>query len=153
MPIISPDDVGKVQTFLQDGLKDPVTIDLFSQKKSSLVVPGRQECEYCEETEELLGEVAALSDKITLNVHDLRDNPDAGAPYGIGPDMIPAFVLQGDNRGKVRYFGIPAGYEFTGFLQGLVDVSTGDTKLTPASKDELAKLPSDIHIRVFVTPT
>lgn len=153
MPIISPDDVGKIQTFLQDRLKEKVEVELFTEKKSQLVIPGRRECEYCAETEELLGEVAALSDKIDLKVHDLRDNPGAGQSAGISPDMAPAFILRGESRGNVRYFGIPAGYEFTGFLQDLAEVSSGETTLSQTAKDELAKLPGDVHIRVFVTPT
>jgi alkyl hydroperoxide reductase subunit AhpF len=153
MPIISADDVGKIQSFLQDQLKNKVEIDLFTQSKSQLVVPGRRECEYCEETRELLDEVAALTDKLDLKVHDLRNDPGAGQPYGISPDQVPALLLRGDNRGQVRYFGIPAGYEFSGFLQDLAEVSSGETKLSQTTKDELAKLPGDVHIRVFVTPT
>jgi len=151
--IIAPADATKIKTFLQDNLRDPVAIELFSQKKSPLVVPGRSECEYCEETEQLLGEVAEMSDKVRLTVHDVRATPDAGADYGIQPDMVPALVLRGENKGTLRYFGIPAGNEFTTFLYDLADVSTGSTKLSQPTKDELAKLPSDVHIRVFVTPT
>jgi alkyl hydroperoxide reductase subunit AhpF len=153
VPILGPDDAKKVQTFFQDNLRDPVTIDFFTQPKSALVVPGRQECEYCEETNELLSEVANLSDKIQLTVHDLRASPDAGLDLGIGPEMVPAFVLRGDNLGSVRYFGIPAGYEFTGFIQDIAAVSTGTTRLSPATQDALKQLPGDVHIRVFVTPT
>jgi alkyl hydroperoxide reductase subunit AhpF len=151
--IIAPADATKVKSFLQDNLRDPVTVELFSQKKSPLVVPGRTECEYCEETEQLLGEVAEMSDKVRLTVHDVRATPDAGAAYGIQPDMVPAIVLRGENKGTLRYFGIPAGYEFTGFLQNLADVSTGSTKLSEPTKEELTKLRADVHIRVFVTPT
>jgi alkyl hydroperoxide reductase subunit AhpF len=151
--IIAPADATKVKSFLQDNLRDPVTVELFSQKKSPLVVPGRTECEYCEETEQLLGEVAEMSDKVRLTVHDVRATPEAGAAYGIQPDMVPAIVLRGENKGTLRYFGIPAGYEFTGFLQNLADVSTGSTKLSEPTKEELTKLRADVHIRVFVTPT
>ncbi len=153
MAILSAADAAKVQAFFGDHLQDPVTIELFTEKKSLLVVPGRRECEYCAETEELLGEVAALSDKVNLVAHDLRASPDDGASHGITPDMVPAFVLSGGNRGKVRQFGIPAGYEFTSLIQDLADVSTGTTRLSQTTKEELAKLPGDVHIRVFVTTT
>lgn len=153
MAIISSADASKVQAFFNDNLQDPVTVELFSQKRSVLVVPGRHECEYCEETEQLLGEVAALSDKVGLTIHDLRADPDAGTALGIGPDLVPAIVLRGNNRGAVRYFGIPAGNEFTTILQSLVDVSTGATRLDDATRTALAGLASDVHIRVFVTPT
>lgn len=153
MALIGPADTEKVKSFFSDHLQDPVTIELFTQKRSPLVIPGRTECEYCEETEQLLGEVAALSDKIQLNVHDLREKPDAGQEFNIGPSLIPAMVFRGAGRGTSRFFGIPAGYEFTSLLQDLVDESTGTTKLSDATREQLATLPADVHIRVFVTPT
>jgi alkyl hydroperoxide reductase subunit AhpF len=153
VPFLSAADAAKVQTFFGDHLQDPVTIELFTEQKSMLYVPGRRECEYCAETEELLTEVAGLSDKVTLVVNDVRSAPDAAAAEGIASDMVPAFVLKGAGRGKLRFFGIPAGYEFSSLIQDVVDVSTGSTHLTQATKDELANLENDVHIRVFVTPT
>ena len=153
MALIGVADAAKVRTFFDDQMKDPVTIELFTQKRSLLVVPGRQECEYCDETEQLLGEVASLSDKIELRVHDLRAQPDAGAEFHINAKMIPASVIRGAGRGTSRFFGIPSGYEFMNLLQDLVDESTGTTKLSEATRFGLAGLASDVHIRVFVTPT
>jgi alkyl hydroperoxide reductase subunit AhpF len=153
VPFLSAADAAKVQTFFGDNLQDPVTIELFTEKKSMLYVPGRRECEYCAETEELLTEVAGLSDKVALVVNDVRSSPETAAAEGIVVDMLPAFVLKGAGRGRLRFFGIPAGYEFTSLIQDVVDVSTGVSHLTQATKDELANLSEDVHIRVFVTPT
>ena len=153
MAMLSAADAARVQTFFADHLQGPVTIDLFTQKKSLLLVPGRRECEYCAETEELLGEVAGLSDKFTVVAHDVREDPESGASQGIASNLVPAIVLNGGNRGRVRHFGMPAGYEFSSLVQDLVDVSTGETRLAQATKDELATIQSDVHIRVFVTPT
>jgi alkyl hydroperoxide reductase subunit AhpF len=153
LALISPVEAAKVADFFRERLPNPVTIDLFTEKKSLLFVPGRRECEYCEETEQLLGEVAALSDKIQLNVHDLRKDPGAGDPFGIETGMIPAYVLNGGARGTARFFGIPAGYEFASLLQDLADVSTSETTLSAMTKESLQSLTTDVHIRVFVTPT
>ena len=152
MAMIQPDDLAKIRTFFDSHLQDPVTLELYTQPSSKLVVPGQQECEYCEETEQLLREVADVSDKITLEVHDVRDNPDVGASRGISASDVPAYVLLGRNKGQVRYFGIPAGYEFAGFLNDIAEVSTGQTNLTQESVDQLVNLAADVHIRVFVTP-
>lgn len=152
MAMIQPDDLAKIRTFFESHLQDPVTVELYTQPRSPLIVPGQQECEYCEETEQLLREVADVSDKITLQVHNVRENPQAGAAYGIAPSDVPAFVLLGQNKGQVRFFGIPAGYEFVGFLNGIAEVSTGQTPLSQESVTDLAGLVSDVHIRVFVTP-
>jgi alkyl hydroperoxide reductase subunit AhpF len=153
VPILSAADAAKVESFFNDNLQGPVTIELYTERKSPLFVPGRRECEYCAETEELLGEVAKLSNLITLDVNDVRSLPDAGTDGVLPPDLTPAFVLKGANRGQVRYFGIPAGYEFSSLIQDVVDVSTGDTRLSQTTKDQLANLGADVHIRVFVTPT
>lgn len=153
MPFLSAADAAKVQSFFGDHLQDPVTIQLFTEKKSMLYVPGRRECEYCAETEELLTEVAGLSEKVELVVNDVRAAPESAAAEGITPDLLPAIVLKGAGRGKLRFFGIPAGYEFTSLIQDVVDASTGVTHLTEATKDALANLDEDVHIRVFVTPT
>jgi len=152
MAMIQPDDLSKIQTFFDSHLQDPVTIELYTQPKSRLMVPGQRECEYCEETEQLLREVADVSDKLTLDVHNVRENPQAGSAYGITADDVPAFVLVGQNKGRVRYYGIPAGYEFAGFLNCIAEVSSGTTPLSQSTVDQLANLSSDVHIRVFVTP-
>jgi hypothetical protein len=50
---------------LDKKLEGPVTLDLFIEPKSAIVVPGRPECELCQETRVLLEDVASLSDQIT----------------------------------------------------------------------------------------
>ncbi|MCH7577227.1 MAG: glutaredoxin, partial [Chloroflexi bacterium] len=44
----------------------PVKIDYFTQKELEIVLPGREPCAYCKPTREMLREVAALSDRISL---------------------------------------------------------------------------------------
>ncbi len=153
MTILSAADAAKVQTFFGEHMQDPVTIELFTEKKSMLYVPGRRDCETCAETEELLNEVAGLSDKITLVVNNVRESPESALAEGIAPNLLPAFVVKGAGRGKVRFFGVPGGYEFSSLIQDVVDVSGGVTRLNQTTKEELAKLEDDVHIRVFVTPT
>ncbi|HVC31981.1 MAG TPA: hypothetical protein VNL16_00560 [Chloroflexota bacterium] len=153
MAIISDGNADQVRTFFAEHVQEPVTVELFTQKRSLLTIPGQQECEYCEETESLLNEVVALSPNLSLAVHDLRADPHAGEADGITAEMVPSFVLHGQDRGKIRFLGIPAGYEFSTLIQDIASVSTGTTSLTPATRDALAQLPGDVHIRVFVTPT
>jgi alkyl hydroperoxide reductase subunit AhpF len=153
VPILSAADAAKVESFFRDNLQAPVTIELYTEKKSALFVPGRRECEYCAETEELLSDVVNLSDQLTLEVKDVRSSPDVLTMANVAADLTPAFILKGANRGQVRYFGIPAGYEFSTLIQDVVDVATGVTRLSQSTKAELASLGEDVHIRVFVTPT
>lgn len=153
MALLSANVADQVRAFFTDNLQEPVTIDLYTRKRSLLTIPGQPECAYCEETEQLLNEVIGLSPKLALNVHDLRTDPQAGVDEGVTADLVPTIVIQGQERGKVRFLGIPAGNEFSTLIQDIADVSKGSTGLSEATREELGNLTSDVHIRVFVTPT
>jgi glutaredoxin-like protein len=151
MPLIQKRDADQLRALLRERLEESVTIDLFTRPESRLVVPGR-ECEACDDTRALLEEVAHLSDRIHLNVHDFFVDDGAEASLA-GADRIPAIVLAGRARGSVRYFGIPAGYEFGSFVEGLVEVGNGSTDLLPETRTALDSLIRPVRIRVFVTPS
>ena len=51
-------------------LTGPVKLVLYSQRQSPIFVPGMPVCEWCEQTEALVREVASLSDRITAEVYD-----------------------------------------------------------------------------------
>ncbi len=149
MPMISPEDQQTLQQ-LFEGLEGDVTITNFTERESLLIIPG-QECDYCKETRELLEEVTALSEKLHLETKDVvHDKREADS---LGVTRIPAFVLQGRAKGSVRYFGIPAGYEFSTLIEDLIDVSKGTTDLSDTTRKALATVEQDLHIQVFVTPT
>ncbi len=149
MPLISPEDQQTLQKLFEE-LEGDVTITNFTQRESLLIIPG-QECDYCQETRDLLEEVTALSEKLHLEMRDfVRDKQEADS---LGVTRIPAFVLQGRAKGSVRYFGIPAGYEFSTLIEDLIDVSRGTTNLSDKTRETLATVEQDLHIQVFVTPT
>jgi len=149
MSILRTEDAQKIREHLSERLTGDVTIDFYTQK-SLLYVPGR-ECPYCRETEQMLEEIAALSDRIHLEVNDFYSDTERAAAKGV--THVPAFVLEGAGKGKVRYLGIPAGNEFSGLIEAVIDVSTGTTALTDATREGLKGLTRDVHIQVFVTPT
>jgi len=150
MALISPEDRQTLQTLFAQKLQDDVNITYFTQRESVLIVPG-QECATCRETRELLEELTSSSDKLHLTVKDfVRDEQEAQA---LGITRIPAFILQGHTKGAVRYFGIPAGYEFSTLIEDLIDVSKGTTDLSNKTREALAGVDQDLHIQVFVTPT
>lgn len=151
MPILPERDAQRLREYLSQTLTDPVTIDLFIESKSLLVVPGREPCEFCAETRQLLEEVAALSDRITVAVHDIRGETALAAETGV--THAPSLVLQGAARGGVRYVGIPSGYEFMTLLEDLIAVSRGTTGLRSETRQALRELSKNVHIQVFVTPT
>jgi len=131
----------QVQKVLEQ-LSQPVTLHYFTQEF---------ECEPCQITHELLREVTALSDKLALKVYEFKNEHETAQRFGV--DKIPAIVLEGQRVYGIRFFGVPAGYEFGAFLEDLVDVSRGTTQLSLESQSLLNTLLKPIHIQVFVTPT
>ena len=53
----------------------------------------------------------------------------------------------------IRFYGIPAGYEFASLIGDILDVSSGDSGLAPETKAALADLKEPLHLQVFTTPT
>ncbi len=150
MPLLRDEDRRQLEQIFAGQLTDPVTLVLFTQHDSPLVVPA-QECQTCRETRELLEELAETSDKIRVEVKDfIRDAEEARS---LGVQVIPAIIFRGKNRGTLRYLGIPAGYEFSVLVQDIIDVSNGTTRLAAETREQLAKLAEPVHIQVMVTPT
>ncbi len=110
------------------------------------------ECDYCGETRMLLEELAALSARLTLEVRDFKADADLAARHGV--DKIPATILLSgaEDRG-IRFFGVPAGYEFASLLEGIKLVASGDSGLSGETRAALAALTDPVHLQVFATPT
>lgn len=119
MPILSPADQEYLRQVFAERLRDPVTIVLFTQRVTQIRIPG-YECATCRETNQLLEEVAALSDKITLEMHDLLQDAELAQQAGV--EEIPAIILKGHNKGTVRFIGVPAGYEFATLIEDIIEV-------------------------------
>jgi glutaredoxin-like protein len=131
-------------------LASRVRIDFFTQKETSLLVPGRQPCQYCEPTRQMLTEMAALTDMISLRQHIFEEDKQAVAQYQV--ERIPAIVLLGGDGRWLKYYGLPGGYELITLVETIVDISRGTSNLSADVRKRLRKLKHDARIQVFVTP-
>ncbi|GAP64641.1 hypothetical protein ARMA_3064 [Ardenticatena maritima] len=142
MPKISAKD----RAYLQEAfasLTQPVTLLLFTSKEA---------CPYCNDTREILEELAELSDNITVDVRDMAEHAADAEAYGV--DKAPATIVLGNGTDYgIRYYGIPAGYEFASLVEDVLMVGQGQSKLSEATKEALRNLQKPVHIQVFVTPT
>ncbi|MGE5481989.1 MAG: protein disulfide oxidoreductase [Bacteroidota bacterium] len=136
-------------------LAGPVKLLLFVQKSSGLIIPGQEQsrCQYCREVQQLLEEVVELSPQLSLEVVDWKQDPDRARQYAI--DKVPALVLlKGDGTDtRIRFYGIPSGYEFSTLIEDLLDVGQGAGQLQEATREFLRELKQPLHLQVFVTPT
>jgi alkyl hydroperoxide reductase subunit AhpF len=116
------------------------------------VVPGKAPCASCADTVAGLGELAAASDHLSLEVHEIDAEPDLAREHGI--DKVPATEIVGPGaRGAVRLFGLPAGYEFATLIEDVIDIGAARDDLSDDAHAALDALTRDVHLQVFVTPT
>jgi glutaredoxin-like protein len=148
--MISPADQELLRQRFARDLTSRLRIDIFTQKPSPIIIPGRPECPFCEDVATLFTEIASLSDRISLNVHDFYADPKAAEALGV--DGIPATVFSGARNRRMRFFGIPTGAMFTPFLETLIDVARGDEGLQPESVRQLKKIRDEVILQVLLTP-
>ena len=128
-----------------------VRIDNFTQRNLPIYIPGREECAFCEEIQQTLKELAALSEKIKLNVYEFSESAAEAARLKV--DKVPGTVIRGPLNRPIRFYGFPAGQEFPAFVEDIIDASRGKVDLAPETVRQLRKLRREISIQVFVTPT
>jgi alkyl hydroperoxide reductase subunit AhpF len=61
--------------------------------------------------------------------------------------------MAGERDTGIRFYGAPAGYEFSALIDAVVAASLGRSGLSDASRSQLASVTSPVRIKVFVTPT
>jgi len=146
MPLLNDTIQGQVRKTLE-AMTGPVKLVVFTQSADAL------ECEMCAETRALIEEVAALAPagKLTVEVKDFLADRAATEAYQV--DKIPALAIVGAQDYGIRFYGIPAGYEFSSLMDDIVTVSKGESGLSSATKAAVARVNRPIHIQVYVTPT
>ncbi len=141
MPMLSEEIAGRVKEELVN-LAGPVQLVMFTQDS---------ECEYCAETQQLVEEVAQLSDQLTSRVYDLIVDTEEAEAFGV--DKAPAIAVVGAEDYGVKFYGIPSGYEFATFLEAIRTVATGEPELSEDTLATLEEITEPVHMQVFVTPT
>jgi glutaredoxin-like protein len=123
-------------------MKNPVKIIMFTQEV---------ECQFCAQTRQLINELAALNDKIKVEIHDFLAETDKAKQFGV--DKVPALIVMGEKDYGIRFYGLPYGYEFQTLLESVINVSRGKTDLSEETKNKLKEIKTSVHIQVFVTLT
>ena len=142
MPILQPRDEDAVRKEFER-IAGPVKLVVFSQE----LVAG----DLCRQNEQLIKEVAALSEQISVEVLNPAIDKERAQAYGI--EEVPATVVEGARDYGVRFLGIPAGYEFSNLIDSIIVASTGEPTLSEETLASLRALASDVDIKVFSTPT
>jgi alkyl hydroperoxide reductase subunit AhpF len=91
-----------------EGLPENVKLVVFTQAL---------ECAHCRENTSLAREVAFLSDKLDIEVYNFAIDKETVERYRV--DKIPAIAVEGEKDYGVRFYGVPAGYEFTSLIEAI----------------------------------
>ncbi len=129
------------------GVKEPVQILFFGSKDN---------CDYCNETKQLLEEVIALNDKLELSVYDMQENADVAGQFNV--TNVPGIVIAAKDNAEVtnlgiQFSGIPSGHEFSTLINDIIIVSKRESGLDAKTREFLKNLTQPLHLQVFVTPT
>ena len=116
-----------------------------------IVFTQENECLLCKDTRELILDLGTLSPKIKTKVYDFVKNGDEDIKYNI--KRIPAIAIVGNKDYGIRYYGMPAGYEFPVIVDDIIDVSRGATSLPDSVKKRLSEIKKPVHLQIFVSPT
>ena len=143
MPLISEDvAVDLEQEFTK--LVNPVRLAIFSQ---ALADPESAQ------VKRLVEEMAALApDHLTAESYNFVLDTQKVEELEIA--RIPAVAVLGKDKDcGIRFYGLPSGYAFGTLVDAILDVSSGDSALSPETRAGLATLTTPVHIQVFSTPT
>ena len=141
MTLLQEKDKQYLKTKFENELLKPIKILVFVSDESS---------GFCNENIEMVKEVAELSSLIEWSKHDIND--EVAKEYGI--KYTPTTILtdlEGIYQGRIIFQGIPAGYEFSSFIEGIIDVSKRDNNLKEEIKQKLKDLNFPVNIDVYIT--
>jgi len=141
MGLIRDEDAAEIREQLK-AMVNPVKLVHFTQELN---------LEYGRETKQLIEELAQLSDKLSVEVYNFLLDKEKVAEYRI--DKVPATAVRDGKDYGIRFYGLPAGYEFSTLLDAIVSVSKADSGLGAESKEKLTQVTHPVHLEVFVTPT
>lgn len=142
MPLLDDKTRDQVKAELEQ-LAKPVTLHVFTQEL---------ECQYCRENRSIAEELhAIMPEKLGLMVHNFSIDKDMVEQYQI--DKIPAIAVVGEQDYGLRFYGVPAGYEFTSLFMAIRMAGSGQANLSAPSMAKLLGLEKPLHLKVFVTLT
>ena len=145
--LLSEDIAQQVKDVFDQTLQNPVHILFFGSELR---------CEYCQPTRSLLEEIIPLSDKLSLKIHDVENEPEIAKKYHV--DKTPGIVITAKEKKEIidfgiRYSGMPSGHEFTSLINDIIMVSRRSTDLNQETRAFLGTINKDVLLQVFVTPT
>jgi len=141
----------QVRDRFEQRLAGPVEARLYIRPGSGrLILPPGTGCPTCEDTRQLITALAEQApDHVLLEVVDVTQQ-DAGEEV-IDIPFLTLGTPGADHR--IRFLGLPAGFEFGMVVEAVEMLSTGAADLAAESIEDLAAIEEPVEVMVFTTPT
>jgi alkyl hydroperoxide reductase subunit AhpF len=104
----------------------------------TLLAAGGREIDSNAVAREIVESVCALSERVSLSVTE-HDQPGPWPRTTIAPGL--------------EYLGMPAGYELTTLVHGIVEAGRAAPSVSELTRERLQELQHDVKVDVYVTPT
>ena len=148
MTLLAPAEQDKLRESFSE-MTGPVRLLFFTQTL---------DCEPCLQARQILDELPALTDKVSIEEVNFVLDKDKTAQYAI--DRVPAIAVLGqDDSGqptkdsRIRFLGTPAGYEFVSLVQAVLLVGGAGSHLSEENRQRIAAVDKPMTMQVFTTPT
>jgi alkyl hydroperoxide reductase subunit AhpF len=97
-----------------------------------------------------------LSDKIVIEEVNFILEGDRAGQFGI--DRVPAVAIAYEDEGvvkdsRIRFLGMPAGYEFISLVHAILLVGGRESILSAENRVQVAAASDPTTMQVFITPT
>lgn len=144
--------LAQVRQRFAERLHGPVEARLYIRPGSGrLILPAGLGCATCDDAQKLVTAVAELdSDRITLQVVDVTQALQP-AEEVLDLPFLTLGTPGADHR--IRFLGLPAGFEFGMVVEAIERLSAAEVELAPESVHALAEVADPIEILVFSTPS
>lgn len=141
--MLSEADRASLERRFAQGMKEDITLLLFFDEGSS---------EIAKELIDLANTFSQMTPRIKVDIQpaDGGKNPRLRELH---IEHWPCLVLVRGDFTRIRYYGIPAGYELPSLIDAIVELSSARTPLSPKAKSALATVRRRANIKVFILTT
>ncbi|EQD32390.1 Glutaredoxin-like protein [mine drainage metagenome] len=143
MALIKEEDKQLLQSEFNKYLRDDVDLVVFTSEN--------EDCRYCKEVVQICDELSETSEKISVKRFVFEKDNDECKKYGVTKYPAVAVTKHGETSGRIKYYGIPSGYEFGSVIEDIKMVSTNEAKISAKAMEIISRIDKPVSIKVFVT--
>lgn len=139
----------QLEARFQERLREPVELTLYTRPSAGrLILPSGMGCATCDDARQLAEALEqAAPEHISLKVVDITSEASS-------VQEVPTLtVAPPGEEPRVRWQGLPAGYEFSTVVDAIERISADGHGLGETSLQRLGLLTEPLEVMVFTTPT